>query len=226
MADLTLPRGEVKVLQAEDKDYKRGLLVELLDEGGYKMAYWFNKPDKPYPIEIIVDGKSVSKDGKVVHMKFHPKDYFDKQRNEINELVPNMAVVNPQAYNKLLKRQLTKTKKVGTALKNKKDPLHKRAVQLVKRILKKEMLNYPNYLRNQAPVPQNNPDGEHRYYLPKKYRKKNEAIVIKEFNCGCHDIYKVERIEEKWSQKYKKSINCSNPKGFSQKAHCQGRKKK
>jgi hypothetical protein len=33
-------------------------------------------------------------------------------------------------------------------------------------------------------------------------------------------------IEEKWSQKYKRSINCSNPKGFSQKAHCAGRKKK
>jgi hypothetical protein len=32
-------------------------------------------------------------------------------------------------------------------------------------------------------------------------------------------------IEEKWSQKYKRSINCSNPKGFSQKAHCAGRKK-
>ena len=31
---------------------------------------------------------------------------------------------------------------------------------------------------------------------------------------------------EKWSQKYKKSIDCSNPKGFSQRAHCQGRKKK
>ena len=30
----------------------------------------------------------------------------------------------------------------------------------------------------------------------------------------------------KWSDKYKKSINCSNPKGFSQKAHCAGRKKK
>jgi hypothetical protein len=29
-----------------------------------------------------------------------------------------------------------------------------------------------------------------------------------------------------WSEKYKKSINCDNPKGFSQKAHCQGRKKK
>ena len=34
-----------------------------------------------------------------------------------------------------------------------------------------------------------------------------------------------EFITEKWSQKYKNSINCSNPKGFSQKAHCAGRKK-
>lgn len=32
-------------------------------------------------------------------------------------------------------------------------------------------------------------------------------------------------LPEKWSQKYKKSINCSNPRGFSQRAHCQGRKK-
>ena len=30
---------------------------------------------------------------------------------------------------------------------------------------------------------------------------------------------------EKWSDKYKKSIDCNNPKGFSQRAHCQGRKK-
>ena len=29
-----------------------------------------------------------------------------------------------------------------------------------------------------------------------------------------------------WSEKYKKSINCDNPKGFSQRAHCQGKKKK
>jgi len=32
-------------------------------------------------------------------------------------------------------------------------------------------------------------------------------------------------LEEKWSQKYKRSINCNNPKGFSQRAHCAGRKK-
>jgi len=28
-----------------------------------------------------------------------------------------------------------------------------------------------------------------------------------------------EVIQETWSQKYKNSINCSHPKGFSQKAH-------
>lgn len=32
-------------------------------------------------------------------------------------------------------------------------------------------------------------------------------------------------IDEKWSQKYKSSINCASPRGFSQKAHCAGRKK-
>ena len=29
-----------------------------------------------------------------------------------------------------------------------------------------------------------------------------------------------------WSDKYKISIDCDNPKGFSQKAHCAGRRKK
>lgn len=32
-------------------------------------------------------------------------------------------------------------------------------------------------------------------------------------------------IDEKWSNKYKRSIDCSHPKGFSQRAHCAGRKK-
>ena len=32
-------------------------------------------------------------------------------------------------------------------------------------------------------------------------------------------------VAEEWSQKYKNSINCSHPKGFSQRAHCAGKKK-
>jgi hypothetical protein len=40
------------------------------------------------------------------------------------------------------------------------------------------------------------------------------------------DMKENDEIEEKWSEKYKKSIDCNNPKGFSQRAHCQGKKKK
>jgi hypothetical protein len=36
---------------------------------------------------------------------------------------------------------------------------------------------------------------------------------------------KINRLDEGWSQKYKSSINCSHPKGFSQRAHCAGKKK-
>ncbi len=39
------------------------------------------------------------------------------------------------------------------------------------------------------------------------------------------ELKRKENVNEKWSKKYKSSINCNNPKGFSQRAHCQGRKK-
>ena len=48
------------------------------------------------------------------------------------------------------------------------------------------------------------------FHLTKKYKKLKEEIDV---------------LKEKWSAKYKRSINCNSPKGFSQKAHCQGRKK-
>jgi len=55
----------------------------------------------------------------------------------------------------------------------------------------------------------------------------------KEYSPDVHELQKwindnmyVGDINEKWSEKYKKSIDCNNPKGFSQRAHCQGRKKK
>jgi hypothetical protein len=40
------------------------------------------------------------------------------------------------------------------------------------------------------------------------------------------DNYEKDEVTEKWSEKYKRSIDCGNPKGFSQRAHCQGRKKR
>jgi len=34
------------------------------------------------------------------------------------------------------------------------------------------------------------------------------------------------QFQEEWSNKYKKSIDCSNPRGFSQRAHCARRQKR
>ncbi len=72
---IKLPRGKTVVLKAEEQDYDRGLLVKLLDDGGYKVAYWYEKPDKAAAVEVLVDGKSIKKDAKVVELKFHPKGY-------------------------------------------------------------------------------------------------------------------------------------------------------
>ena len=44
------------------------------------------------------------------------------------------------------------------------------------------------------------------------------VAVLQEFPMRAKEF-----ITEKWSKKYKNSINCSNPKGFSQKAHCAGK---
>ena len=54
---------------------------------------------------------------------------------------------------------------------------------------------------------------------------KYEHIVVEKTGCDCMYVSVYERVDEnQWSKKYKKKISCSNPKGFSQKAHCDGRK--
>ena len=72
-AALILPRGEKIILQAEEQDYKRGLIVELTDEGGYKINYWYGDDVKIYPAEVEVDGVSIKDDAREVYIKFHPE---------------------------------------------------------------------------------------------------------------------------------------------------------
>jgi len=96
-------------------------------------------------------------------------------------------------------------------------------------------------------------DGHHRFQLFKKLDKKtipamvvDEKIVFlakDEYGTKNNKAVRMDKVDlkqmdlknyfnttgpqdldEKWSEKYKKSIDCNNPKGFSQKAHCQGRK--
>ena len=53
--------------------------------------------------------------------------------------------------------------------------------------------------------------------------KSSEAAVYRKFINMMKK--KTKKMNEGWSDKYKKSIDCNNPKGFSQRAHCQGKKK-
>jgi hypothetical protein len=70
--DLLLPVDDLQVLKADDDENDRGLLVKLLEDGSYEVAYWYDDLDV-YPIEIVVDGESVKKDAKKVTFKFHPE---------------------------------------------------------------------------------------------------------------------------------------------------------
>ena len=69
--DHNLPVDKMQILKAEG-GIDRGLLVTLLEDGSYEVAYWYNKPEI-YPIEIEIDGESVKKDAKKVIFKFHPE---------------------------------------------------------------------------------------------------------------------------------------------------------
>ena len=72
--------------------------------------------------------------------------------------------------------------------------------------------------------------GVYRAYINKMKKitkKRNENVAVNHDGKAAPYGSGYEKVEEKkWSQKYKKSIDCSNPKGFSQKAHCAGKKKK
>ena len=64
----------------------------------------------------------------------------------------------------------------------------------------------------------------------KKKKNKNKLVTNLKMNTPISRVFSVspvsEEMKEEWSEKYKKSIDCNNPKGFSQRAHCQGKKKK
>jgi hypothetical protein len=55
---------------------------------------------------------------------------------------------------------------------------------------------------------------------------KTDSLGNDVYNSFVRAVGENTEIDEKWSQKYKNSIDCKNPKGFSQRAHCQGKKKK
>lgn len=61
--------------------------------------------------------------------------------------------------------------------------------------------------------------------LTKQYKQDKQQMGDEEFFNYYGFSRPKTKVTEKWSKKYKDSIDCSNPKGFSQRAHCDGKKK-
>ena len=72
-SDLVLPKGKRVVLQADNPKVDRGLVVTWLEDGGYNVEYWYKDPSKIYPAEVVIDGKPITTDGKVVYLGYHPE---------------------------------------------------------------------------------------------------------------------------------------------------------
>ena len=84
--------------------------------------------------------------------------------------------------------------------------------------------NLKDAIRFETPrsIPGEHPEDQYTRHAEKiaGYKAELKKLVAQKKQGVAED-----QLDEKWSQKYKDSINCSNPKGFSQKAHCAGKQK-
>jgi len=116
---LVLPRGKKIILQAEEEDYNRGLIVELTKEGGYKINYWYGEDVKIYPAEVEVDGESIKDDAREVYIKFHPeleKENIDpkSQAKHKGKSAPFGSAYEPVDEGDTYEKMAAKGKKAGS----------------------------------------------------------------------------------------------------------------
>jgi len=116
---LVLPRGKKIILQAEEEDYNRGLIVELTKEGGYKINYWYGEDVKIYPAEVEVDGEFIKDDAREVYIKFHPeleKENIDpkSQAKHKGKSAPFGSAYEPVDEGDTYEKMAAKGKKAGS----------------------------------------------------------------------------------------------------------------
>jgi hypothetical protein len=103
------------------------------------------------------------------------------------------------------------------------DPKYAENLKKIKAAIKKGK-QFPAILVRRLGTKYQVVDGHHRF---KAYRdlkiKQIPARIVLPQNITVTDNPE-QSVREAWSKKYKNSINCDNPKGFSQRAHCAGRK--
>jgi len=122
--DLKLPTGKKMILQADDEEHTRGLVITSNKDGSYDSYYWYENPNEPMPIEVKIDGESVSKDAKNVRWEYHPEleeargscwhGYQQKgYKKKGNKMVPNCVKEEAAGVGIVTKQNATKDVPVG-----------------------------------------------------------------------------------------------------------------
>ena len=117
--DLKLPTGKKMILQADDEEHTRGLVITSNEDGSYDSYYWYENPNEPMPIEVKIDGESVSKDAKNVRWEYHPEleeargtcwvGYQQKgYKKKGNKMVPNCVKEEAAGVGIVTKQNATK----------------------------------------------------------------------------------------------------------------------
>ena len=122
--DLKLPTGKKMILQADDEEHTRGLVITSNEDGSYDSYYWYENPNEPMPIEVKIDGESVSKDAKNVRWEYHPElkeargtcwhGYQQKgYKKKGDRMVPNCVKEEAAGVGIVTKQNATKDVPVG-----------------------------------------------------------------------------------------------------------------
>ena len=68
---VSLPRGHTIVISAQGDEPPHGLLVTLLETGGYDVKYWYNNTRNVVPSQVNIDGAQVADEAMSVHLGYH-----------------------------------------------------------------------------------------------------------------------------------------------------------
>ena len=122
--DLKLQTDQKMILQADDDEHTRGLVVKSNKDGSYDTYYWYENPEEPMAIEVKIDGETVSKDAKNVRWEYHSeldeargscwRGYQQKgYKKKGNKMVPNCVKEEAAGVGIVTKQNATKDVPVG-----------------------------------------------------------------------------------------------------------------
>ena len=99
---VTISRGQTLTIVAGEDTPQHGLLVQLMDTGGYDVKYWYNTVDNVVPQEVKVDGEPVSAAATSVYLGYHTqkplemkKQFFASEDQQIvvgPAMIPDMEI--------------------------------------------------------------------------------------------------------------------------------------